>query len=316
MSTPLGMQQPLIGTRSGITMSHSRKQSMITCGQKYKLSYIDRLETDARSANLGFGGAIHSAIAAYLTAQAFGATIDPKEVFDREWGEFTSGNVSYSSVWDEDKLTATGHRSLEVFMDDWATRGWTPVMDTNGLPVIERQLEVKLHNGVKYLVIIDAVVRDQQGKVIVLDFKTPAAASPLGFSGLSDQLMGAQVATEAHKDVLGIDKVDGLVFYEILKKAMPKTSRGEGPKVHVETPSLPRSQDDINDWINELGFIVSDIQQKRFAKRPMDSFCTPCTLCDYQLYCANEKSMVGLRKKPDRNQSYETNDPLQIKLVK
>lgn len=314
MSTP-GMQQPLIGTRSGITMSHSRKQCMTTCGQKYKLAYIDRLETDARSANLGFGGAIHTAIAAYLTAQAFGAIIDPKEVFDREWGEFTTGDVSYSSVWDEEKLTATGHRSLEVFLEDWALRGWTPVMDINGLPVIERQLEVRLHNGVKYLVIIDAIVRDQQGKVIVLDFKTPAAASPVGFSGLSDQLMGAQVAAEAHKDVLGIEQVDGLVFYELLKKSIPKTARGEGPKAHVETPTLPRSQDDINDWISELGFLVSDIQQKRFAKRPMDSFNTPCQLCDFLKKCTFG-SDPALRKKPDRNQSYETNDPFQIKLVK
>lgn len=314
-SVMMGPQKPLIAGRSGLLMSHSRKQTMLTCGKKYQYNYIDRLEPVARSSNLGYGSAIHTAISAYLTAQAFGATIDPIEIFNREWAEFCQGDVSYSSVWDEQKLIETGKRSLEVFLEDWAQRGWTPIMDVNGLPVIERQLEVLLPNGVRYLVILDTAVRDQNDKVIILDFKTPAAASIPGFASLSDQLIGYQVAVEAHKDELGIQQVDGLAFYELLKRAIPKTSRGDGPKIHVEEPSLPRNQQDIDEWVSEVGYVARDIMDKRFYKRPMDSFNSPCQLCDFQKKCMGLPD-VGLRKKPDNSSRLENSAPLQVALVK
>lgn len=312
MSALVNPQKPLFQT-SKIKLSHSRKQCMLTCGKKYQYQYIQRLESETKSANLGYGSAIHTAISAYLTAKAFGADIDPVPIFEREWGEFAQGDVSYSSIWDEQKLLETGRKSLQVFMEDWATRGWTVVLDPNGLPVLERTLEAVLPNGITYTVVLDAMVRDSNDKVIIVDFKTPAQQSMDAFAGLSDQLIGYQVTVEANKAELGIKQVDGLAFYELLKRAVPKTTRGEGPKIHVNEPRMSRTQEDVDDFIRELGFVMQDIQNKRFAKRPMDGFNTPCSMCDFVKLCLRENDPT-IRVK--ENPFSETSVPVQTALVK
>lgn len=269
-----------------VYLSHSKKSTMQVCGRMFKEKYILRREARAKSANLGFGSAIHSGCAAVLTGQILGVDVDPVPVFEQEWSEFTSKNaVAYSSLWSEEKLMATGRVLLQKFVEDWKTRGWTPAVDPDGNPLVELELKVKLPGNITFTAIIDAIVIDEHGRYLVLDFKTPAQAALEGFATLSDQLLGYQVAVDAFKDELGIPGVGGLVFYEMIKRPLPKTARGEGPKIHVEEPALPRSNDEVAEWIWEAQCVADDIRKERFSKRPMDSYNTPCSLCDFQKSC-------------------------------
>jgi hypothetical protein len=271
---------------STVYLSHSRKSVMQACGRKYYLQYVERLASKVQSSNLGFGSSVHSGIASYLTAKHFGVDTDPGSVFESEWSDYTSNNViQYASTWTPEDLAATGRVMLQKFMEDWTKRGWTPVVDVDGNPIIERELRINLPGNIVFTVIIDAVVRTPDGKVYVLDFKTPAQPSMPGFAALSDQLIGYQEAVKAHAAQLGISTVDGLVFYELIKRKVPKSSRGEGPTIHVEEPALPRSQTDVADWILECQFVANDIRSRRFSKRPMDAYNTPCALCDYSKKC-------------------------------
>lgn len=298
--------------KSPITLSHSKKSVMQTCGRLYKLKYVDRLERAVKTANLGFGDAIHQGASAVLTAQSFGLDADPIPVFDGAWGEFVAQPVEYSSIWSEEKFAQTGRILLAKFLEDWRARGWTPVVDPDGNPIIEREFKVLLPGNITYIAIIDAVVKTPDGKILILDFKTPGSAAMEGFASLADQLLGYQVVIEAHKQLLGIERVDGLLFYELVKRPPSKSGRGEGPTIHVEEPVPPRSAIDIAEWVQELQCVADDIRRKRFSKRPMDSWNTPCGLCDFSKLCISQ-SMEGLHVRKNRYSAREA--PTQVTIA-
>lgn len=281
---------------------------MQTCGRKYRYIYIDKLEKTVKSSNLGFGTSIHSGASAVLTAQAFGLECDPLPVFDLDWQAFTAKPVEYSSIWSEEKMRETGRRLLKLFQDDWKERGWRPVMDRNGLPVVERELKIMLPGNIRYTAIIDAVVRTRENKIIVLDFKTPSTATMEEFQGLSDQLLGNQVVVDAHRAELDIEQVDGLLFYELIKRPIPVKKLDGGPLIHVPDITPRRSDEDIADWMQELQFVADDIRRKRFFRRPMDAFSTPCDLCDFRSKCLG-KATSDIVVRPPREAKSEMPAP-------
>lgn len=286
------LKQPLLTATATddqevVFLSHSRKTTMQRCGRLYRYTYVDRLASSLGSATLGYGKAVHSAASAALTSQSLiGVVGDPIAIFDLEWQRFVRENaVKYSAHFDEDSMAATGRLVLERFKDDWEQRGWEPVVDTEGMPVIERELKVRLPGNIVFTIIVDALVRTREGQVLVLDFKTPAKVSNVEFTDLSDQLLGYQVVCDAHKALLGINQVDGGVFYEMTKVTIPKTSRGAGPRIHISDIVPRRSQEDINDWIRETQFVAQDIRQQRFTRRTLDAWNTSCALCDFNKIC-------------------------------
>lgn len=276
---------------SDVYLSHTRKGVMQTCGKKYFYQYVEKRVPASTSANLVFGTAIHAGCSAYLTAQAFGGSTNPIEVFDAEWQKAKQDTgIAYSSKWDWDGLRDTGHRLMELFQEDWTTRGWHPVLDTEGLPLVERSLRVRLPSGIIFTSVMDAVVRTLDGRILIVDFKTPSTATPDGFAEMSDQLTGYQAAAEANALSLGIEKVDGMVFYNLTKRPIPKTSRGMGPTIDVEEPTAPRKPDAIKEWLAECEFVADDIRRKRFYRRPMDAYNSPCALCDFASLCRGIQS--------------------------
>lgn len=283
---PAGGQVTLPGVAKPLRLSHSRKQTMLTCGRKYRYVYVDRLEADAASYSLPFGGASHTALAQYVTAHALGAYIDPAEAFVRAWNEQTKRPIAYSSIWSEEGCRKTGVSLMEQFRDKWTELGWKAVLDKDGLPIVERELHVLLPGGVVWIAIIDAVVETPDGRILVLDFKTPGDASMPTFASISDQLLGYQVAVNANRETLGLTRdIDGLVFFELIKRPIPKTKSGTGPHIVVSEPAPPRSRQDVEEWIRECQFVARDIRDQRFARRPMDSYNTPCELCDFMSHC-------------------------------
>jgi hypothetical protein len=266
------------------------------------LQYIDKLEAVGRSANLLYGNAVHAGTASTLTAHALtGEFIDPIPAFLDYWEEGLkrAGQVTeFSSTWTPDGMKATGKASLALFLEDWKSRGWEVVIDVDGMPVIERELQVGLPGNIVFTCILDVLVRDRQGRIIVVDFKTPADAAMEGFAAVSDQLLGYQVACDAHAASLGIARVDAMVFYELIKKNIPKTSKGIGPTIHVAEPALRRSPERVAEWITEMQFVAQDIRNQRYGRRPADSYNSPCELCDFRRFCHDgDKSSIRPQQK-------------------
>lgn len=295
-----------------VELSHSRKTLMQKCGRAYRFRYIDRLATKLEKATLIYGGTVHKGTSAALTAQALtGIIADPVPVFEREWSKATSTKaIEFSSNWDEDSMRKVGRLVLERFVEDWKARGWEPVVDVDGIPVIEREFKIRLPGNIIWTAIIDALVRTQDGKILVLDFKTPAQVSAVEFYMLSDQLLGYQVVCDAHAKSLGITQVDGAVFYELTKVQVPKTNKGAGPQIHVTDIVPRRSLEDINDWIMENQFIANDIRNKRYTRRPMSGYDTPCSLCDFSTTCRGLPDPNVYKRAPSTRTPVPLYDPM------
>lgn len=290
---------PVAKAKRRVYLSHSSREQYARCGRMYRYTHVDRLETIQMSANLGFGRAVHRAVEVYLTALTTGVPgPDPHAEFDRLWEEFCSTHVvEYSSKWSKESLAASGHVLINKFIEDWVKRGWIVVVDAKGEPVLERKLRVELPGNVVYTAILDLLAMDPKtGKVFVIDVKTPGQKGFEGFAKLSEQLLGQQVVVDAHKDELGIEGVDGRFFYDLYKVPIPKTTKGEGPRI-LEPEIVGRASDqDISEWIKETVLIAEDIRNGRFAKRPGDSFDSPCKLCAFLKAC-RDGDMSGLRRK-------------------
>ena len=296
--------------RRTIYLSHSSRELFTTCGRKYRYSYVDRLQTQARSSNLGFGSAVHRGCEVFLYSQATGEPgPDPIAEFNRVWDEFCDSHVvSYSSIWDRESMRSSGTKLVEKFMEDWLLQGLIVVLDLEGKPIIERQLKIELPNDVVFTAVIDVLAMTPDGRVLVIDIKTPGQAAFDGFSELSEQLLGYQVVVDAHAKSLGIDQVDGRAFYELLKKPIPKTPRGTGPIVLPFHPVARASEDEIRDWIHETLSIAEDIRNNRFPRRPGDAYASPCGMCDFSALCLNG-DMTGICKKPPRQNPFQLPAP-------
>jgi len=286
-----------------IQLSHSKRSLMQRCGRAYYYHYNQRLQPIVQNATLGYGKTVHSALAAALTAAAlFGTKISPVPIFASQWEDFTASNsIRYSSSWTADEMGKTAESVLRKFEVDWESRGWQVVCDKEGLPIIEREFRILLPGNIVYVAIIDALIRLPDGRIIVLDFKTPLTASTEDFAALSDQLLSYQIIVDAHAETLGINRVDGMMFYELTKVMVPKSkSRGEGPKIHA-SQIVPRRDDEaVQDWIRETQFVAQDIRSQRFTRRTRDSYDTGCNLCDFSKVCQG-MSDPELRVRPSRH---------------
>lgn len=296
---PLQLRSPRSSRRKRVYLSHSARELFTTCGRKYKFTYVDRLEPIEMSANLGFGRAFHRGAEVFLIAHTTGEVIaEPIAEFNRMWDEFCENHiVDYSSRWDREELRRTGHKLLQLFMQDWISRGLLVVLDAQGKPVLERKLKIELPDDVIYTAVIDVLAMTPDGRIVVIDLKTPAQAAFEGFVDLAEQLIGYQVVVDAHAPSLAIEQVDGRAFYELIKVPIPKTKQGQGPRVAPLHIVGRADSEAIRDWMYETIAIANDIRAGRFPKRPGDAYASPCSLCSLVNRCRNN-SMEGLRVKP------------------
>jgi hypothetical protein len=249
------------------------------------LQYIAGIKTRARSANLVFGTIVHEAVTKYLVSLFAGLNFDPEKHFLFKWQEaMETLEIAYNASFGPEDLKATGERLCGDFPKAWDESGLVPLIDDEG-PVLERTLKVEILPGIVLTGTPDIVAMNCEAEIVVPDFKTPASASPEEFFLISDQLTAYQILVEASKIKFGIERVDGLGYMELLKKKVPKTSRGEGPKVLPPAYGPRRSDQAIQAFIQKVGWIAEDINRGRFPKRPRMAYNTPCSLCSFQGMC-------------------------------
>lgn len=297
-------QAVLPGTLQQVLLSDSSGYLMTTCGEAYRLRYEEHLEPVRKSATLILGGLIDEAASAFIRAQATGEQVDPVAMFSAAWdAKIATVETQMASGKDAETTRLMGIQILERFVEDWTARGWMPMLDLDGEPIVQRWLRVELPGNVIYRGIIDVVVLTPDSKVLVVDLKTTSIHFE-EFSLVADQLTGYQVMIEAHADLLGIERIDGLVFYDMVKRApvTEKSRKGAtGPTIEVDEPAPPRTPAQVDGWIREQGFIADDIRRRRFSRRPGKPFSSACRMCDYQRKCwKNDSSDLYVMERTNR----------------
>jgi len=284
-----------------VYLSHSSSTMMEKCAAAYAYRYRDRLQSQAESMNLGFGKAFDQAVSGFLVGDVYGHDVDAVSVFTQTYAEWTSQCVvEISTRWKgQDAIIETGQLLVTRFVEWWRDSGFSVMLDPEGKPIIQRELRVRLPRNVIYTAILDLMVMTPEGQVAVVDVKTPSADCPEGFPITSGQLTGQQLVVEAHAGELGIDRVEKLGFLNAIKRPVPTTKRGEGPTIAPVHLVDARTPEQVEEYIQSRLWVADDIRRKRFAKRSLDAYNTPCTLCEFRQLCTTG-SREGLIVRPPR----------------
>lgn len=275
------------------------------CPRAVYFAQVEGLERDVVSANLPFGTSVHEAATGYILSTVSGKPFNPVDAFQEKWeAEISRKAVEFSSIWDEESMAATGRMLAERFPPYWDSLGLQPLIDEDG-PVVERRFEVQIDKDIILSGQPDVVAVDEDLRIYVPDVKTTAAPYDASFALVSEQLTAYDILLTAHKDSLGIEKVDQLGYLEGVKRKVPKTSRGKGPDWEPPLKGPARTDEHKREYIDKVKHTVAEIRSGRFPRRPRMAFNSPCQMCDFAGLCL-QGSMEGLRKVDRKSAKRET----------
>lgn len=273
-----------------IHLSPSGIATYENCPRAYQFDRILKVRTTERSAALGFGGALSSAMDAFSRSTVTGAWINPVPIFEHHWKDFTANNVvKYPSKSSEEALTATGVRLMELFPQAWEREGLTVALDSAGEPMIERKLIVDIGKSTRLVTKLDLMAYNRDWELALIDEKSTAKVTDVRFALMGEQLTAYQLAVTAHSEKLGIGPPDRLAYWELIKRAVPKTDRGEGPTIEPIREVAARSDEDIDTFVTKVQSIGDRVRNREFPKTPRMAYNTPCMMCDYLDICSQRR---------------------------
>ena len=206
-------------------LSASGINAFVECGLQYKFSRIDNLQPAFRADVLEFGSCIHKALADFNQERMQGRTPtsqDLEEAFASHWST-VGRNVQFSSGRTFEKMLKDGRKLLEFCYHDLT-------QDPFSIIAIEEPFEFRVPGlPVPVIGIMDLVCQDDDGTVIIIDYKTTSRAySPEEVDGnfqLSVYHMAAQANGYAGREILL--RLDCLVKTRIPRFDQHYTTRTE-----------------------------------------------------------------------------------------
>lgn len=259
------------------------------CPRSYLFDRVLRVSVSEKRSALGFGGALATAMEAFMKGTIQGTFVDPVPIFTKGWSEFTSKSiVKYGKGESEHGLTATGIKLMELFPEAWDREGLTVALDKQSNPMIERKMRVDLGEGTRLVTKLDLMAYNRDWELFLIDQKSTKQRTDIRFAMMGEQLTAYQVAFKAHQELLGLDSLKGLAFWELLKKPIPKRD-GEGPVVTPIEVVGTRSDADMDQFVVKARSIAQRIRNRDFPKTPRMSWNSPCTGCNYLPLCAQKK---------------------------
>ena len=256
------------------------------CPSSYDRQYLQGVRTEATSINLPFGTAVHDASTGFLEAEHFGRKFDPETVFMESFeSKLEASIIEVSSMRSIKDYVEIGRRLVGDFPAAWENTGLTILLDKEGNPVIERRLKAQVAPGVILTGTPDIAALDDEGDVAVVDIKTPAQISDPLFLWASDQLTSYQILLEHNADLIGLDGVQKLGFFEGVKRKVPVTGKGRGPTWEPMTLGLSRNDAAKHELVEKILEIKRNRDRGYFPRRSRMAYNTPCTMCDFRHWC-------------------------------
>lgn len=280
-------------------LSFSSDSTYQACPRQYELSRIERLSEIQESMATMFGKVIHTSLYLFLKSRIDNATFTPALFYEMEFKKrVMESSLRLPANWSIEDFIASGKLMLERFVEFWDRDEYEVVIDADGEPILEREFKIMLPNGIIYTAIIDAILRRKRdGWIIVTDWKTPAQAAFEEFALLSEQLTGYEVVVEAFLESLGIDRIDGTMFVELIKRKVPVKKGAMGPTVNEPIVVRRRTDDEKQQWLEARLETARNIRAGKFPRRPLSAFSSPCQMCGLRPRCLHG-SMEGLMVRP------------------
>ena len=270
-------------------LSFSKAECYSRCPRQYYYRYVMKLEPVIESANLAFGSAIDGATGEFLRGVAQGASIDPEPIFSRLWQGHTRLDFTNKKLNHAD-LMSIGRNLTSRFPMTWEQSGLHVATLPDGEPGVQVTLSVTLGDDIVYNSKIDLLAFDTDGRLGISDIKTAGSTTPAEFELVSTQLTDYQMQVEANWERLGIQPgdVEWLNFIELRKT--------KGAPVAVLPMSPRRSDEVIQERIEEIRTIAENIRAERFPRHSGIAFASPCALCEFRAACTRQ-DYSGLQRR-------------------
>lgn len=246
-------------------LSWSAVTTFRQCPLRYFYRYIEQAPEERRSANLVFGGAIHTALEHHFQERLAGNATPPLDAlmsaYHREWSEVDVSSVEFSGDDDLGSLATLAERMLTTFQA-------SPLAKPTGSIIgIEEESRAAILPGCPELLGRLDLVLETSHEIHIIDFKTSRcrwSASQVGESA-GQLLLYGQLAAN-----LVDDKPVRLSFVVITKAKTPDIALHDVP---FDAHQLARTRGIISR-------VWQAIQDGHFYPNPSAQSCPTCPFRD------------------------------------
>lgn len=217
-------------------LSFSQINSYLLCGLKYRFNYVEKRPYERISSSLFLGTAIHQAIARYYQTLRDKETIEPLNVLEEMVEHSLAVDCELSGVPIVFKQEAPDRQSL-INQGKALIRTFYESVDLTGYQIVsvEMPISARIYNedgeptDFRLVGVIDLLLRDENGELVVVDNKTAARAksqsdvdADLQFSAYSYLLVSTGIAfaranLKCRMDVLRKTKTPKLEQYHSVR---------------------------------------------------------------------------------------------------
>ncbi|MCD4811250.1 PD-(D/E)XK nuclease family protein [bacterium] len=175
--------QALQELKQELHISHSQIFVYLHCSLKYQFMYVEAIPPARLSIALSFGSAIHVCEEKYYRSLMDKNYLEPLNILEELFADYLSLELDHSDIPviykkeapNKDSAIELGKKLLKVFYES---------VDLTGIQIIgvELPLSAKLYTPegeateLNLIGMIDLLLRDQNGELIVIDHKTAAKA--------------------------------------------------------------------------------------------------------------------------------------------
>lgn len=249
-------------------LSASSINTYVECGLLYKLSRIDRLESESTSDALELGSAIHRALADFNQARIEGGYLSLQELhnrFEQYWSEAIDQNqaIQYRDGKDAATLLREGKGLLSAYHQGRQDDGFKVI-------AIEQPFRFELEGlNIPLIGIFDLVEEDPSGAIVIIDFKTTSRAYSFDEVDRNFQMTVYHLAAKAQ----GYHEREILLRFDcMIKTKKPRFEQYYTSRGPLEEKRAIKKIISVWQGINQGVFIPNDLSWK-------------CSGCGYKTYC-------------------------------
>ncbi len=255
--------------------SQSRVGLFLLCSLKYAFSYVYRVKAEFTPVALPFGSAVHRTLEMVALSRRDGSPMpkrDCQELFAEVWQRQVQEDqgIRFADGEPPDTCLTRGQDVVGAFHDNVdEAEEVVAVSDALAVPLIDAAGNVLPDPLIGEL---DLVVRDQDGRKLIVDWKTSGQRWPVGKNGRkgkADTEMQPTAFLYAYRQAYG--EIPGFRYDIVVKNKTPVMQQ-------IETT---RTQDDFERLVEIVKVIERAIHVEAFVPQP--SFM--CAACQYRRAC-------------------------------
>lgn len=279
-------------------LSHSSKDTYLSCAYKWYLHYMMKIRAIEESSPLAFGSSVDNGLNSLLETRDLNLALTH---FKESWIKHRDDqNIKYSKSDLQEELIPES----ETPRND-KDKSWLSLMEKGKILINEYNEQIMPNIGEVIKVQLDMVVPNETGDELVIKTDFISVWKPTGQRILFDnKTSSVNYKTDSVKESAQLG-----TYFELLKEeykldaagyiVLPKKiNKRKKPAIDIKVIIDTVSEETIEKTFKEYEYVLDSIKDAKFEKN-WDNCTSVFGKCQYHEYCRT-KSMNGLVEKKDK----------------